>query len=90
MSWQLALTGLGIGLLAGVTGAGGSLMTPVLVLGFGFLPITAVGTDVMHGAFFKTIGAWRHRVLGHVNARLTFWFALGSVPACIGGVAVLE
>lgn len=38
-------------------------MTPVLVRGFGFLPITAVGTDVMLGAFFKTIGAWRHRVL---------------------------
>ncbi len=91
MSWQLALVGLGIGLLVGMTGmGGGSLMTPVLVLGFGFPAITAVGTDVMHGAFFKTIGAWRHRVLGHVHARLTFWFALGSVPASIGGVLVLE
>ena len=91
MSWQLTLVGLGIGVLVGMTGmGGGSLMTPVLVLGFGFPAITAVGTDVMHGAFFKTIGAWRHRVLGHVHARLTFWFALGSVPASIGGVFVLE
>ncbi|MGI9659423.1 MAG: sulfite exporter TauE/SafE family protein [Gaiellaceae bacterium] len=91
MSWQLALTGLGIGLLVGVTGmGGGSLMTPILVLGFGFPPVTAVGTDIFHGAIFKTIGAWRHRVLGHVHARLTFWFALGSVPSSIGGVVLVE
>lgn len=91
MSWQLTLTGLGIGLLVGMTGmGGGSLMTPILVLGFDFPTITAVGTDVLHGAFFKSIGAWRHRVLGHVHARLTFWFALGSVPASVFGVLVVE
>lgn len=89
--WELTLVGLGIGLLVGMTGmGGGSLMTPVLVLGFGFPPITAVGTDIFHGAIFKTIGAWRHRVLGHVHARLTFWFALGSIPASIGGVILVE
>lgn len=91
MTWQLVLTGLGIGLLVGMTGmGGGSLMTPILVLGFDVPPVTAVGTDIFHGAIFKTIGAWRHRILGHVHARLTFWFALGSVPASIGGVVLVE
>ena len=91
MNWQLTLTGLGIGFLVGITGmGGGSLMTPILILGFNFPPITAVGTDILHGAIFKTIGAWRHRALGNVHARLTFWFALGSVPASIGGVALVE
>jgi uncharacterized protein len=65
-------------------------MTPVLVLVFDFQVVVAVGTDILHGAIFKTIGAWRHRVLGHVHARLTFWLALGSVPASIGGVYVVE
>ena len=69
---------------------GGSLMTPVLVLVFDFNVVLAVGTDILHGAIFKTIGAWRHRVLGHVHARLTFWFALGSVPASLAGVYVIE
>jgi uncharacterized membrane protein YfcA len=91
VTWELSLTGLLIGLLVGVTGmGGGSLMTPVLVLVFNFNVVLAVGTDILHGAVFKTIGAWRHRVLGHVHARLTFWFALGSVPASVSGVYVIE
>ena len=91
MTWELTLTGLLIGLLVGVTGmSGGSLMTPILVLVFGFNVVVAVGTDILHGAIFKTIGAWRHRVLGHVHARLSFWFALGSVPASLAGVYVVE
>ena len=91
MTWELTLTGFLIGLLVGVTGmGGGSLMTPILVLFFNFNVVLAVGTDILHGAIFKTVGAWRHRVLGHVHARLTFWFALGSVPASIAGVYVVE
>jgi uncharacterized protein len=91
MTWELSLTGLLIGLLVGVTGmGGGSLMTPVLVLVFDFKVVLAVGTDILHGAVFKTIGAWRHRVLGNVHARLSFWLALGSVPASLAGVYVVE
>src|SRR5918998_6195933 len=91
MTWELSLTGLLIGLLVGVTGmGGGSLMTPILVLVFDFNVVLAVGTDILHGAIFKTIGAWRHRMLGHVHARLTFWLALGSVPASVAGVYIVE
>jgi uncharacterized protein len=91
VTWELSLTGLLIGLLVGVTGmGGGSLMTPILVLVFDFNVVLAVGTDILHGAVFKTIGAARHRALGHVHARLTFWLALGSVPASLAGVWVIE
>ena len=91
MTWELTLTGLLIGLLVGVTGmGGGSLMTPILVLVFNFNVVVAVGTDILHGAIFKTVGAWRHRLLGHVHARLTSWLALGSVPASVAGVYVVE
>src|ERR687895_923599 len=91
MDPKLAIAGLFIGLLVGMTGmGGGSLMTPLLVLVFGFKPTVAIGTDILHGAIFKTFGAWRHRVLGTVHARLSFWLALGSVPASIAGVRVIE
>ena len=89
MDWKLSVAGLLIGLLVGMTGmGGGSLMTPMLVLLFGFKPTVAIGTDIVHGAIFKSFGAARHRQLGHVHARLTAWMLLGSAPASLGGVAL--
>jgi uncharacterized membrane protein YfcA len=89
LSLDLSLAGFLIGLLVGVTGmGGGSLMTPMLVLVFGFKPTVAIGTDILHGAIFKSFGAVRHRQLGHVHARLTLWMLLGSAPASLAGVAL--
>jgi uncharacterized protein len=89
MDWKLSLAGLLIGLLVGLTGmGGGSLMTPLLVLVFGFKPTVAIGTDIVHGAIFKSFGALQHRRLGHVHARLTGWMLLGSAPFSIVGVAL--
>src|ERR671911_1509328 len=91
MTWQLTLTGLFIGLLVGLTGmGGGSLMTPILILFFGFKPSLAVGTDILHGAVFKSFGAVRHRRLGTVHARMTFWMFLASGPMSLAGVQTAE
>jgi uncharacterized membrane protein YfcA len=89
MTWELSLTGLLIGTLVGLTGmGGGSLLTPVLVLFFGYSPTVAVGTDIAHGAIFKTVGAIRHRRLGNVQARLSGWMFLASAPMSLLGVWV--
>ena len=89
MTWQFTLVGLGLGLIVGLTGVGGgSLMTPILIIFFGFKPTYAVGTDIFHGAIFKSFGAWRHRRLGTVHGHLTLWLFLGSGPSAIAGVAV--
>jgi hypothetical protein len=91
LTWELSLTGLLIGLLVGATGmGGGALLTPVLILLFGFKPTLAVGTDVLHGAIFKTFGAVRHRRLGTVHARLTLWMLAASAPMSLLGVQVAE
>src|SRR4051812_34717372 len=65
---------------------GGSLMTPILVILFGFKPTTAVGTDIVHGAIFKSFGAVRHRRLSTVHGHLAFWLFMGSGPLAIAGV----
>ena len=89
MTWQFSLTGLLIGVLVGLTGmGGGSLMTPILILFFGFKPTYAVGTDILHGAIFKTFGAVRHRKLGTVHARLALWMFAGSGPMSLAGIGV--
>src|SRR5664279_3408917 len=88
MTWQFTLTGLLIGSIVGLTGmGGGSLMTPILVIFFGFQPTYAVGTDIVHGAIFKSFGAVRHRRLGTVHLRLALWMFAGSGPMSLLGVA---
>ena len=67
---------------------GGSLMTPLLVLVFGFEPKVAVGTDILHGAIFKSFGACaaphaRHRA----RAARRCGCCSGSAPASVAGVA---
>jgi uncharacterized protein len=87
VDWKLSIAGLFIGVLVGMTGmGGGSLMTPMLVFLFGFKPTVAIGTDILHGAIFKSFGAVRHRQLGTVHARLTLWMLLGSAPFSLVGV----
>jgi uncharacterized protein len=87
LTWQFTITGLFIGALVGLTGmGGGSLMTPLLILVFGFKPTLAVGTDILHGAIFKSFGAARHRRLGTVHGHLALWMFLGSGPMSLLGV----
>jgi uncharacterized membrane protein YfcA len=89
MTWQFTLTGLALGLIVGLTGVGGgSLMTPILIILFGFKPSYAVGTDIFHGAVFKSFGALRHRRLRTVHGHLAFWLFAGSGPLAIAGVTV--
>jgi uncharacterized protein len=89
VTWELSLGGLLIGVLVGMTGmGGGSLMTPMLILLFGFDPKTAVGTDILHGAVFKSFGAFHHRKLGNVHVPLAMWMLLGSAPLSLVGVQI--
>jgi uncharacterized membrane protein YfcA len=88
---RIIVFGFGIGLLVGMTGmGGGSLMAPLLILVFGIQPVTAIGTDIFYGAVTKTVGGYKHLKLGTVHKGLVFWLAVGSVPAALTGVWVIE
>ncbi len=77
-------SGLLVGLLVGMTGVGGgSLMTPILVLIFGFHPTTAVGTDLLFAAATKTVGTTIHSAGKTVDWQIVRRLATGSVPATI-------
>ncbi len=86
-----SLSGLIVGCLVGFTGVGGgSLMTPILVLLFGFSPSTAVGTDLLYAAITKSNGTLVHGLNKTIDWKVTRRLACGSVPATVVSLVFLS
>src|SRR3954470_5606036 len=94
MDWwdpAIALAGLCVGIVVGLTGmGGGALMTPILVFFFGVPPLAAVSSDVVASFFMKPIGGLVHLRRGTVHLGLVGTLCLGSVPGAMGGVLLLR
>ena len=85
--FPLSVAAFGIGIVVGLTGmGGGALMTPVLVLFFGVMPLTAVSSDLVASAVMKPVGSLVHLRRGTVHLGMVKWLCIGSVPAAFGGV----
>ncbi len=80
-----------VGLLVGLTGAGGgALMTPMLILLFSVKPAAAISSDLVAAVVMRPVGAAVHLHKGTVNLRLVGWMALGSVPMAFLGAFILR
>jgi hypothetical protein len=80
-----------VGLLVGLTGAGGgALMTPMLILLFGIKPSAAISSDLVAAVVMRPVGAIVHMQKGTVNFRLVGWMTLGSVPMAFAGAYLLH
>lgn len=80
-----------VGGLVGLTGVGGgSLMTPLLIFGFGVPPLTAVGTDLVFAALTKASGVVSHWRLKHIRGSLVALLLLGSAPSAILSLTLLD
>lgn len=91
MDAGIALAGLLVGVVVGLTGmGGGALMTPVLVFFFKVDPLTAISSDVVSSLFMKPAGAIVHIVRKTANLQLAFWLCVGSVPSAFVGAMVVD
>jgi uncharacterized membrane protein YfcA len=91
MDVHFILGGALVGFIVGATGVGGgSLMTPLLTLGFGVSAPVAVGTDLLFAAITKAGGAAAHASRGSVSWPITGWLVAGSLPAAIVTLALLR
>ena len=80
-----------VGLVIGLTGVGGgSLMTPILVLGFGISPAIAVGTDLLYAALTKCSGIYFHQKNRTVDWKIVLLLGSGSIPSSIITISFLE
>ena len=80
-----------VGLLVGLTGAGGgALMTPMLILLFSVKPAAAISSDLVAAVVMRPVGAAVHLHKGTVNLRLVGLMSLGSVPMAFLGALILR
>jgi uncharacterized protein len=91
LNFYIVLGSAVVGLLVGLTGAGGgALMTPMLILLFGVKPIAAISSDLVAAVVMRPVGAAVHLHKGTVNLRLVGWMVLGSVPMAFLGAYLLH
>lgn len=89
--WAVAVAGLLVGFVVGMTGmGGGALMTPMMILLFGVAPLAAVSSDLVASMVMKPVGGAVHLRRGTVNRQMVKWLVIGSVPAAFAGVLVLR
>lgn len=87
----VAVAGLIVGFVVGLTGmGGGALMTPILILVFHIPPLAAVSSDLVASFVMRPIGAVIHLRRGTVQRGIVVWLAVGSVPAAFLGVLLLR
>jgi uncharacterized protein len=80
-----------VGLLVGLTGAGGgALMTPMLILLFNVKPGAAISSDLVAAVVMRPVGSLVHMRKGTVNYRLVAWMCAGSVPMAFLGSYLLH
>jgi uncharacterized membrane protein YfcA len=80
-----------VGLLVGLTGAGGgALMTPMLILLFSVKPSAAISSDLVAAVVMRPVGAAVHLHKGTVNLRMVGLMTLGSVPMAFLGAFILR
>ncbi len=84
-------SGFFVGFVVGLTGVGGgSLMTPLLIFGFGIKPILAVGTDLLFAAFTKLGGTVNLTLARRIDWKIVGTLSLGSIPAALLTVGALH
>ena len=83
------LTGCLVGFLSGLLGVGGgTILVPILTLLFGIEQHHAQGISLLMVIPTAIAGAWTHRKLGHVDAKVVPPVAAASVVAAIAAAAL--
>jgi hypothetical protein len=90
VDFHIALMGLLVGFMVGLTGIGGaSLLTPILLF-IGINPKIAVATDLFYNSVTKLFGSIQHIRQSTIQAKLVFYLSVGSVPSGIAAILLLQ
>lgn len=85
------VSGIGIGALGTLIGAGGGWMiVPLLLFGYRFSPQEAVGTSLAVVFLNALSGSVAYMIQGRVLYRMGFAFALATIPGALGGALLVQ
>src|SRR5260370_11756867 len=85
----ITIGGVVVGVVSGLTGVGGgTLIVPLLGLGFGIGQRVAQGTSLVALLPTSAIGALTHHRSGDVNVRAAVWMGGAGAPSAIAGSAL--
>jgi uncharacterized protein len=91
VDFAFIFAGFFVGLIVGLTGVGGgSLMTPLLIFGFGIKPYLAIGTDLLFAAFTKLGGTINLARTKTVDWQIVGLLCAGSIPAALVTIYLLH
>ncbi|MFQ5977004.1 MAG: sulfite exporter TauE/SafE family protein [Candidatus Heimdallarchaeota archaeon] len=86
----LIALGATVGLAVGFTGIGGAvLMTPSLIILFGFSAIVAIAIDIPYAATTKTVAVFQHARQDNLRKDVAKYFIIGGLPGITTGIIVL-
>jgi hypothetical protein len=87
--YGVAVIGLVVGVLVGVTSIGSGTVTLMLLLVFyGFAPAVLVGTDVIHALLLTAVTALLQMKFGNVEYSLVGYILIGSIPGGLIGAYI--
>ncbi|HEY4440668.1 MAG TPA: sulfite exporter TauE/SafE family protein [Candidatus Elarobacter sp.] len=87
MDYRVTAVGFVIGIIAGISGIGGSsLLAPLLILALGVKPSIAVGTDLVYSVPMKLLAAFAHVRQGTVDRAVITRLSIGGVPGTLAGL----
>ena len=88
MDLRISTAGFLVGVVAGISGIGGSaLLAPLLILVLGVKPTIAVGTDLVYSVPMKLLAAFAHVRQGTFDAAVIRGLSIGGVPGTVLGLA---
>ena len=92
MVWHpgITLAGLLVGMVIGVTGVGGGVVTaPVLILVFGIAPASSVGCALLYSAAVKLSSSLVYLFRRQVDFPILFRMLAGGLPGALAGAYLL-
>lgn len=89
MSVRIAVLGLLVGTLVGLSGVGAGVLTaPALIL-LGIHPSIAIGTDLAYSSVTKLVGTARNLSAGLISRPWMLWMAAGNIPGTAAGTGLV-